>query len=68
MFCSRNEHSVVGQLYFRSKLIEKEIRFVVTRGRGRGGWAVGRRNWMEGVKRYKLPVDDIRDVIQHDTA
>ena len=33
MLCNRNEHSVVGQLYFENKLIEKEIRFVVTRGR-----------------------------------
>ena len=31
-----------------NKLIEKEIRFVVTRG--------GEANWMKAVKRYKLPV------------
>ena len=35
----------------QNKLIEKEIRFVVTRG---GGWGEG--NWMKVVKRYKLPV------------
>lgn len=33
-------------------LIEKEIRFVVTRGGG-GGW--GWRNWMKGVRRDKFP-------------
>ena len=32
MLCTRSYHSVVGQLYFRNKLIEKEIIFVVTRG------------------------------------
>lgn len=32
-------------------LIEKEIRFVVTRGGGGGGW----RNWMKGVRRDKFP-------------
>ena len=26
--CNRNSHSVVGQLYFKNKLIEKEIRFI----------------------------------------
>ena len=54
MLCNRNSHSVVGQLYFKdkhtNKLIEKEIRFVVTRGRG---WGKG--YWMKVVKRYKLP-------------
>ena len=35
-----------------NKLIEKEIRFVVTRGRG---WRQ-RENWMKVVKRYKLLV------------
>ena len=52
-------YSVVGQLYFKNKhtdkdtnkLIEKEIRFVVTRS---GGWIEA--NWMKVVKRYKLPV------------
>ena len=33
------------------KLIEKEIRFVVTRGKGLGEWKVDK-----VVKRYKLPV------------
>ena len=45
----------MGQLYFKNKqtnkLIEKEIRFVVTRG-GVGG----RVNWMKGAKKHKLPV------------
>ena len=34
MLCNRNQQCVVGQLYLKNKLIEKEIRFVVTRG----GW------------------------------
>ena len=29
--CNRNSHSVVGQLYFKNKLIEKEIRFIFFR-------------------------------------
>ena len=33
------------------KLMEKEIRFVVTRYRG---WS--RQNWMKAIKRHKLPV------------
>ena len=41
------KYNVVGQLYFKSKhtnkLIEKEIRLVVT-------------NWMKAVKRYQFPV------------
>ena len=45
------KHSVVSQLYFKSKLIGKEIRFVVPRSRGRTVW-----NWMKAIKRYKLPV------------
>ena len=32
MFCTRNWHNVVDQLYFKNKLIEKMIRFVITRG------------------------------------
>ena len=36
MLCNRNQHSVIDQLYFRNKLIEKEIRFVITRGQGWG--------------------------------
>ena len=55
MLCNRNSHSVVGQLYFKdkhtNKLIEKEIRFVVTRGRG---WREG--NWIKAGKGYKLAV------------
>lgn len=41
----------------KSKLIEKEVRFVATRGRGwgLGDWVkVG--NWVKVVKRYKLAV------------
>ena len=49
--CNRNQHSVVGQLYFKNKLIEKDIRFVITRGR-----SGGRGNWMKAVKMYKLPI------------
>ena len=32
MICNENEHSILGQFYFKNKLIEKEIRFVVIRG------------------------------------
>ena len=46
--------SVVGQLYFKNqqikKLREKEIGFVVTRGKG---WEEG--DLDEGGQRYKLP-------------
>ena len=45
--CEMEKYSAVGQLYFKSKhtnkLIEKEIRFVVT-------------NWMKAVKRYQFPI------------
>lgn len=57
MLCNR--HGILGQLHFKNKLTEKEIRFVVTRGRGRvggGGWGGGR-NWMKVVERYKLPAE-----------
>ena len=39
----------------KNSLLEKEMRFVVTRGKSHG---VGRRarNWRKLVKRYKLPV------------
>ena len=43
-------------MYIKNKFIEKEIRFVVTRGRVR-------ENWMNVVKRYKLPVISTRDVM-----
>ena len=36
MFCTRKSHCAVGPFYFKTKLIEKEIRFVVIRGRGWG--------------------------------
>ena len=36
---------MVGQLYFKNKLIEKEVILVVTRGRGGHGG-----NWMKAVK------------------
>ena len=42
----------------KKKLIAKEIRFVVTRGRG-----VGRGDWMKTVKRHTLPVLSTRDVM-----
>ena len=32
--CNRNQPGVVGQLHFKNKVIEKEIIFVVTKGRG----------------------------------
>ena len=38
-----------------NKLIEKEIRFVITGGGG-GRSVLGRGNWMKVVKKYKLPV------------
>ena len=41
MLCTRNQHSVVGQLYLKNKLIEKEIKLVATRGRG---WRDGELN------------------------
>ena len=31
--CKRNQHSVGGQLYFKNKLIRKEIYFVVARSK-----------------------------------
>ena len=38
--CVTGTNSVVGQLYFKNKqtkeLIEKDVKFVVTRGRGQG--------------------------------
>ena len=47
MLCNKNYHIAVGQLYFKNKqtnkLIEKEIRFVVTIGGTTGG---GRRKWI----------------------
>ena len=47
MLCNKNYHIAVGQLYFKNKqtnkLIEKEIRFVVTTGGTTGG---GRRKWI----------------------
>ena len=33
MFCTRKQHCAVGHFYFKTKLVEKEIRFVVIRGR-----------------------------------
>ena len=38
MLYIRNLYSIVGQLFFKNKLIEKEVRFVVTRG---GEWRKG---------------------------
>ena len=38
MLYTRNLYSVVGQLFFKNKLTEKEVRFVVTRG---GEWRKG---------------------------
>ena len=36
----------------QNKLIDTEIRFVVTRGREGGRWM----KWVKEIKRYKLPV------------
>ena len=41
MLCARNYYSVIGQLYFKNKLIEKEIRFVVTRSGRLGAGGLG---------------------------
>ena len=41
--------SLICGIFKKKKLIEKKIRFVVTRS-----WVW--RNWMKVVKRYKLPV------------
>ena len=38
MLYNRNYHSVVGKLFFKNKLIEKEMRFVLP---GVGGWREG---------------------------
>ena len=49
MLCNKNYHSVIGQLYFQkqaNELIEKEIRFVVTRGEG----------WKEKKKLLKIVI------------
>ena len=54
LHCAPGSYSVAGQLYFKNKLIEKEIRFVATRG-GRGGGA-GEGELNKGSQRYKLPV------------
>ena len=48
MLCYRNQHSVVGQLYVKNRLKEKEIRLVVTRGEG-GGGRIGWR-WSKGTE------------------
>lgn len=37
MLCIRNQHSVIGQLYFENKLTEKRLGLWVTRGLGEGG-------------------------------
>ena len=45
-------NSVLGQIYFKTNgHRETEIRFVVTRGRGRVKGSL-----MKAVKKYKLPV------------
>ena len=38
MFCTRKQHCAVGHFYFKTKLIEKEIRFEILKGRA----------WQEG--------------------
>ena len=39
MLYTRNLYSVIGQLFFKNKLTEKEVRFVVARGR----------DWRKGI-------------------
>ena len=67
LFGVSGTYIVVGQLYFKnkqaSKLKEKEIRFVVTRGRGRHWWELD-----EGSHNSYSFKKNTRDVtnIQHD--
>lgn len=51
MFCNRNQHSVVAQLYFKNKHINKLIQKKSYLWLPEAGG-----NWMEAVKRHKLPV------------
>lgn len=53
MLCDKILHSVEGKCYFKktNKLVDKEMRFVVTRG---GRWEEAEVD--EGRQRYKLPV------------
>lgn len=44
-------YALKGPLWQTNKLIEKEMRFMVT-----GGWGGRRENWMKAVKKYTLPV------------
>ena len=57
MLCNKNYHIAVGQLYFKNKqtnkLIEKEIRFVVTTGKG----------WREKEMDYNINED--KDIINN---
>ena len=60
MLSNRNEHCVIGQLYFKkitnkqtNKLIEKDIRFVVTRG-GVAGWGRGLDEGRQKVTNFQL--------------
>ena len=55
MLCTRNEHSIVGQLILKkntNKLLEKEIRFVVMRGRHVG--EIGLNESSKNVKNHQL--------------
>ena len=58
MLCTRNKHSVVGQLYLKNKqnnkLIKKEIRFAVTRGRG----------WENGEGKGEGELDEVSQKVQ----
>ena len=61
LLCCIPGTNIVSQVNYTSKpnkLIDKEIRFVVSRGRG-----VGRKDWMKTVKRYTLPVISSRVVM-----
>ena len=47
LFCVKGNNSIVGQVYFKNKFIEKKIRFVVTRG-GEWGGEIGQW-WLKGT-------------------
>ena len=41
MLCTRNQYGTVGKLFFKNKIIEKEIRYVVTKDGTRGRQSKG---------------------------
>ena len=60
--CTTGTNSVIGQSYSKNKLIEKEIRFVVTRHGGEGEGQLEEAQTSSG-KKYKLPVISTGDVV-----